>query len=158
MPIIRCQVVATESGARYFIPFALEDGVKAILIDSDKPIFNVLSNGNKIDLRTKPPFHSIIPCPWCNTDNDRKHDVSKHTSSKCNTYEAEVIALAKDIAFQFEIENRWGDLTVLAATELLAARVGNIGAKTRAERVREVLARRQVGTYLADPMISASFL
>lgn len=38
----------------------------------------VVSPSGMFDHRKKAPFSQIIPCPFCGTDNDSKHDRSKH--------------------------------------------------------------------------------
>ena len=138
MPIVRCRIVVNEVGVKQYIPFALEDDVKAVLINDSVVIFNVFPKGDKIDVRNKPPFHSIIPCPHCGTDNDRKHDHTKHVESKLGTSENDVVALAKDIANEYGSPDRWWELTVLAANELLNKQNNVINPRTRTERVREI--------------------
>jgi len=140
--ILRCNIVVNEVGVKQFIPFAIEDDIKALLINDSVVAFNVFPAGDKIDMRNKPPFHSIIPCPHCGTENDRKHDASKHTDTRLGTPEEQVKALAQEIAKEFGIEDRWGDLTVLAANEFLEKKLDHTSAKSRAEKVKEVLATR----------------
>jgi hypothetical protein len=78
MTILRCNILINELGTKQFVPFAVEDDVKAALINDSVVAFNVFSSGDKIDMRSHPPFHAIIPCPHCGTDNDRKHIATKH--------------------------------------------------------------------------------
>ncbi len=138
MPIVRCRIVVNEVGVRQYIPFAIEDDMKSMLIDDSVVVFNVFPQGDKIDLRSKPPFYSIIPCPFCGTENDRKHDAIKHINPKLGTPETDVVALAKDIAQEYGSPDRWWELTVLAANELLNQRNNVANQKTRTERVREI--------------------
>lgn len=35
--------------------------------------------GRVADVRSKPTFHAMSPCPYCSTHNDRQHDPLKHT-------------------------------------------------------------------------------
>lgn len=144
MAIVRCHIIVNELGVRQYVPFAVEDMEKgfSMLVTDNVPIFNVFPKGDKIDLRSRPPFLSIIPCPYCGTENDRKHEPTKHTNSKFGTPEAEVKALAQTIAKEFGIENQWGDLTVLAAEEFLDKRLDRINPKSRTERVKDALAKR----------------
>jgi hypothetical protein len=156
MAIVRCHIIVNELGVRQYVPFAVEDmdkGVSTLIMDN-VPIFNIFPKGDKIDLRSKPPFLSIIPCPYCGTENDRKHDPLQHVNPKFGTPEEEVKALAKDIANEYGIENQWGDLTVLAAEEFLDKRLGRTNPKTRTQRVKEVIAKRalsQINTKLFVP-------
>ncbi len=153
MSIIRCNIITNEVGVKQYIPFAIEDDTKAVLIDDDIVVFNVFPKGDKIDLRSKPPFYPIIPCPYCETENDRKHDITKHTHSKL-TPEDEVKALAKEIEQEYNIVNCNGDLTVLAAEEFLDKKIGRINPKTRTDRIKEIMAKRSGGLKGWDPRIT----
>lgn len=149
MSIVRCHIIVNELGVRQYVPFAIEDDVKATFIDDNVPVFNIFPKGDKIDLRSRPPFHQIIPCPYCGTENDRKHDLSHHTNPKLGTPEDQVKGLAKEIAEEYGIDNQWGDLTVLAANEFLNKKMGVAEEKTRTQRVKEVLAKRvEINTQL----------
>lgn len=151
MAIVRCNIIVNEVGVKQYVPFAIEDDVKATLIDDSVVVFNVFPKGDKIDLRSKPPFYSIIPCPHCGTENDRKHDANQHINTKLGTPEDQVKALAKYIAQEYGIANCNGDLTVLAAEEFLDKKLGRTNPKTRTQRIADVLAKRSGGLNGWDP-------
>jgi hypothetical protein len=122
MTILRCQVITNELGVKQFISFAIEEGKNSTLIDNDAVDFNVFPNGEKNDLRTKPPFHQIIPCPYCGTDNDRKHDSIKHVDPKLGAPEVQVTRLARELASDAGEPDAWKAFTVKAANKLLSKR------------------------------------
>jgi len=114
MAILRCKVHVNEVGVKQFVPFALEDDKKATLINDGVVAFNVFPKGDKIDMRTNPPFVQILPCPFCGSENANKHDPLSHVDSRLGTSEAEVQKLAKEK----------GISTVEAANRLLQLRQG----------------------------------
>ena len=83
MSILRCKVLVNEVGTKQFIPFALEEEKQSWIISDGIVVFNVFPrNDVKIDMRQRAPFHSIIPCPWCGTENDRKHNLDNHIDKR----------------------------------------------------------------------------
>jgi len=82
MSVLRCKIITDADGTKQFLPLAIEEETKAMLVKDNKPVFSISPSGDKNDLRTKPPFISILPCPYCGTDNDRKHDPLAHVDNK----------------------------------------------------------------------------
>lgn len=91
MAVLHCNIVVNDVGVEQYVPFALEDDKSSTLINDDNIVaFNVFANGEKMDLRSKPPFYPLTPCPYCGTRNDRKHATLQHINSKHGVLETEV--------------------------------------------------------------------
>lgn len=37
---------------------------------------------DSVEVLCKPPYEEILPCPWCGTCEERKHDPIKHVNPK----------------------------------------------------------------------------
>lgn len=83
MPFLRCLVQATDHGTIEWIPEALMDGRNETPIPKPEVAFiNHWTKGIKEERRDKAPFYSLIPCPYCGTKDDRRHDPSKHVDPR----------------------------------------------------------------------------
>lgn len=81
MSILHCTIRVNHVGVKQWVGRGLESDKATILIQDDVVVFNEFPDGAKIDMRAKAPFHSILPCPWCGTTNDRKHKSQHHLAS-----------------------------------------------------------------------------
>lgn len=117
MSILRCRVLVNATGVKQFIPFALEEEKSSTPIQDGVVVFNVFPSGEKVDMRAKPVFHSIIPCPYCGTENDRKHDPTKHINPKLGISIIEVEMRARAID-----EDNWQKLTMQVTRQILSER------------------------------------
>jgi hypothetical protein len=95
MAILRCNIVTNEVGVKQYVPFAMEDDKKAALINDGVVAFNVFPNDDKVDMRNAPPFLTIIPCPYCGSESEHKHEPLKHVNEKVGVPNKDIEELAK---------------------------------------------------------------
>jgi len=105
--VLRCHVVINEVGVKQYIPYALEDGKKVTPINDGVVAFNAFPNGDKVDMRATPPFAQILPCPYCDSQHENKHEPLKHVDSKRGFTIAEVEKAAKERNITTSQAHKW---------------------------------------------------
>ena len=105
--VLRCRVVINEVGVKQYVPYALEDDKKATIISDGVVAFNVFPNGDKVDMRTNPPFVQILPCPYCDSEHENKHEPLKHVNPKLGIPNEEVERVAKERNITTSQASKW---------------------------------------------------
>ena len=86
MAILHCRIVINALGVKQYIPVSLNDKGKSTPINiGDIVVFNVFPSGAKIDMRGKAPFYQILPCPYCDSPDDRNHNELAHIDDRLGT-------------------------------------------------------------------------
>ena len=60
-------------------------GKKLELSPGQEAVFMVFGTGEKVDLRKLPPFHQLLPCPFCGVKEDHDHIALAHVDSRLGT-------------------------------------------------------------------------